>query len=1186
MSTAVLLLLASVGSETKAANLPEGFVLERASSREGSFLTLAFDDVGRAIVGVEDGPILRLADTDHDGIFDADEVFGADLFACQGLAIRGDETFAVAHRDGRAGLWRIAADGTVLLLLGIESPSEHGAHGIAFGPDGALFLACGNESSISTPPTWGLSLDQVLDGSLLPTFEDPLGIGAATKVPYGFVARVDPASGAWGYHSIGYRNHYDLAFDDEGELFTWDSDMEYDEGLPWYRPTRALHTRYGIDYGFRRGSSPWREHRPECGASMADTGRGSPSGITFASRTNFPTPWRERLFACDWSRGRIVAFDLEPRGSTFVAQVHTFAEGDALASVTDAAVGPDGALYVLRGGRGLVGPMQRIAWRGAIAKPVATERASTDRANAGSHGAPPRDWNDLGDGSPARMRRVRRIAEDLARTPELVVHEARALTALLDSNDRALRQSARGALSTLEPTVRLAIARDAAASEKPRIAVEGFLLLASACDGVPRPEEVERAARLATEHADARVTVLCALSDALRRGSIAQVDFDAALTAISREHEPDDSASLWELDDLRSCVGGPTEIEGFVTRAERSTDRADALRAAWLAASTTGFTPALLARYLAWHETTRVWSGGASFHGYLNALRDRAATDDAVICALLCDDATAGTLPPPALAFALRRASGLAAEKRVEWGVSPSDLARRYAELEARHGATLSSDARRAAIVEITTSSDPAILEWLRARARVSEEERGLALTALARIGQPEDTERFVAGLLSSEFGTPRACADALRSLPEPPSDGAIWSRVLEHARSLGHPRGWIALGVIQRWLGQPSAHVEEPGFDGAWRAAHDAVRRRFRELPPSTVAAPRPTFEAERVRRFLRSTRDRPASAAAGALAFSKATCASCHTINGRALAADLSRGGSGPDLGGVSRRLRVDELFDAIARPSLAISDQFRAFVVETKDETRLEGRIHREDETGIELIAADGRAQHIARADIAALRPSMVSAMPEGLLALLTLEETRDLFEFLRVETPSSELEAPWKPMFSSDPASGWTGGAGVFAQEDGVLVGRASDLPTNVYCLSLETVADFEAEFDVRITRGGNSGFAYRARREDDTGEPSGYQADIGQVYWGSLYAADGRRLIHETEPNAWRAAVDVTGWNHYFVRVVGDHHVIEVNGAVLTDMHDAAAEAGRFGFQAHAGSEMDVRVANARIRFLR
>ena len=38
---------------------------------------------------------------------------------------------------------------------------------------------------------------------------------------------------------MGYRNPYDLAFNRHGDLFTYDSDMEWDVNTPWYRPTRV-----------------------------------------------------------------------------------------------------------------------------------------------------------------------------------------------------------------------------------------------------------------------------------------------------------------------------------------------------------------------------------------------------------------------------------------------------------------------------------------------------------------------------------------------------------------------------------------------------------------------------------------------------------------------------------------------------------------------------------------------------------------------------------------------------------------------------------------------------------------------------------------------------------------------------------------------------------------------------------
>ncbi len=56
------------------------------------------------------------------------------------------------------------------------------------------------------------------------------------KAPGGYVCRVDPDGKNWELVSMGYRNAYDLAFNRSGDLFTFDSDMEWDMNTPWYRP--------------------------------------------------------------------------------------------------------------------------------------------------------------------------------------------------------------------------------------------------------------------------------------------------------------------------------------------------------------------------------------------------------------------------------------------------------------------------------------------------------------------------------------------------------------------------------------------------------------------------------------------------------------------------------------------------------------------------------------------------------------------------------------------------------------------------------------------------------------------------------------------------------------------------------------------------------------------------------------
>ena len=86
----------------------------------------------------------------------------------------------------------------------------------------------------------------------------------------------------------GFRNAYDLAFNRDGELFTFDSDMEWDIGLPWYRPTRVNHLIPGAEFGWRSGWSTWPDYFVDSLPATIDIGRGSPTGVEFYDHTRFP----------------------------------------------------------------------------------------------------------------------------------------------------------------------------------------------------------------------------------------------------------------------------------------------------------------------------------------------------------------------------------------------------------------------------------------------------------------------------------------------------------------------------------------------------------------------------------------------------------------------------------------------------------------------------------------------------------------------------------------------------------------------------------------------------------------------------------------------------------------------------------------------------------------------------------
>src|SRR5262249_29723805 len=152
---------------------------------------------------------------------------------------------------------------------------------------------------------------------------------------------------------------FDAAFSPAGELFTFDSDMEGDEGLPWYRAVRVSHVTPGSDFVWRTGAANTPNYYLDSLPPLYENGRGQPVGVEVCDHSAFPERYRGAVFLCDWSLGIIYATHLKRSGGTFKAEVEKFCTGSPL-NVTDCAFGPDGALYFTMGGRGSQGGVHRI----------------------------------------------------------------------------------------------------------------------------------------------------------------------------------------------------------------------------------------------------------------------------------------------------------------------------------------------------------------------------------------------------------------------------------------------------------------------------------------------------------------------------------------------------------------------------------------------------------------------------------------------------------------------------------------------------------------------------------------------------------------------------------------------------------------------------------------------------------
>jgi len=186
------------------------------------------------------------------------------------------------------------------------------------------------------------------------------------------------------------------------------------------------------------------------------------------------------------------------------------------------------------------------------------------------------------------------------------------------------------------------------------------------------------------------------------------------------------------------------------------------------------------------------------------------------------------------------------------------------------------------------------------------------------------------------------------------------------------------------------------------------------------------------------------------------------------------------------------------------------------------------------------------------------------------------------------PAIVETAGFAPLFNGKDLQGWEGDSSLWSARDGMLVGDSPGIKLNNFLATEASHGDFILKFSVRLVGdAGNSGVQFRSVRVPGH-EMSGYQADIGPGYWGSLYDESRRNKALTTPTPKVLEGLRKGDWNHITVRAMGPEITLTLNEATsakYVEADPAIAREGKIAVQIHAGGPMRVEFKDIYIQAL-
>jgi len=258
------------------------------------------------------------------------------------------------------------------------------------------------------------------------------------------------------------------------------------------------------------------------------------------------------------------------------------------------------------------------------------------------------------------------------------------------------------------------------------------------------------------------------------------------------------------------------------------------------------------------------------------------------------------------------------------------------------------------------------------------------------------DRDRFIAGLSSFQ---PKVVRTSLAALLEVPRGGGA-SAVVPALRLLRrletdpneHATRAQLISLLNSETGQSFKNQEQAADPASLKRAYQPIFDWFGQQYPSLV----PQWVGDeqedpaRWNALLKSVRWDKGDSVRGGTIFTERGCQICHS----------SAAALGPDLGGITGRLSISDLFDNIIYPSRQVAPAYQTTTFQTRSGQSFTGIVVFESAEGVILQTGATTTVRLAEGNITSRQPSNLSLMPSGLLAGLKASDLADLYSYLKL------------------------------------------------------------------------------------------------------------------------------------------------------------------------------------------